>query len=100
MVWVLVVMLLVLVGSVISLDNCVELCSLYFLIIQLDSITYKYSPLLLLSSSIQVSFQLHSTSIFFTCLLLEECFIPFKILLDENHSTSKFSVHDNISIHG
>jgi hypothetical protein len=97
MLWVLVVVLLVLVGSVISLDNCVGLyiylCSLYFLIIQLDSITYKYSSLLSLFSSIQVSFQLHSTSIFFTCLLLEECFIPFKMLLDENNSTSKFWVH-------
>jgi hypothetical protein len=97
MFWVLVVVLLVLVGSVISLDNCVELyiylCSLYILIIQLDYITYKYSPSLSLSSSIKISFQLHSISIFFTCLLLEECFIPFKIRLDENHSTSKFWVH-------
>ncbi len=87
MVWVLVGVLLVLVGSVISLDNCVELyiylCSLYILIIQLDYITYKYSPSLSLSSSVLVTFQLHSTSIFFTYLLPEECFIPFKILLDE-----------------
>jgi hypothetical protein len=37
--------------------------------------------------------QLHSTSIFITCLPLEECFIPFKILLDKNYSTSKVWVH-------
>jgi hypothetical protein len=68
------------------------LSSLYFLIISLNSITHKDSPLLSLSSCKLLTSQLYSTSIFVTCLLLKECFIPFKVLLDKDHSTSKFWV--------
>ena len=40
-----------------------------------------------------VSCQYHSTQLFFTCLFREEFFIPFIILLDENHSTGQVWVH-------